>query len=226
LTLARAFKPGIEVLTIIYGASGEQVDAISAHVEGKLTPDRVEQAKANGYRFSRRLALKPGVYQARVGVLEEGTDNIGTAVAWVEVPNLKDDKLEMSALLLRNPLEEGQEDAAEGDLAKIKLIQGIPLYEHDAFCEYSFRVHQTVHARTGAALVFMREMLKEGKPLKQEPWLPILEEEKMVDRKGWFEVHDDMDLSRLDPGVYELRVSVKDTQSNKTVQRTAVFSVE
>jgi VWFA-related protein len=217
---------GIEILTMIYSASGEQVDAISAHVEGKLTLDRVEQAKTNGYRFSRRLTLKPGVYQARVGVLEEGTDNIGTAVAWVEVPNLENDKLEMSALMLRNPLDAEQEDAEEGDLAKIKLLQGIPLYGHDAFCEYSFRVHRTVRAHTGADLVFMREVLKEGKPLKQEPWLPILKEERIVDRKGWFEVHDDMDLRGFAPGVYELRVSVKDAQSNITMQRTAVFSVE
>jgi len=72
----------------------------------------------------------------------------------------------------------------------------------------------------------MRELLKRGKPIKQEPWLPIFKEERMVDSKGWFDVHDDMDLSGFDPGIYELRVSVKDVRSNKTIQRTAVFSVE
>ena len=72
----------------------------------------------------------------------------------------------------------------------------------------------------------MRELLQSGKPIKQEPWLPIFEEEMAVDGKGWLEIHDDMDLSKLDPGIYELRVSAKDAQSNKVVQRTAVFGVE
>jgi hypothetical protein len=35
-----------------------------------------------------------------------------------------------------------------------------------------------------------------------------------------------IDIGKFGPGVYELRVSVKDPRSNKPVQRTAVFSVE
>jgi len=44
------------------------VDAISAHVDATLLDERVTQAKTSGFRFARRLTLKPGVYQARIGV--------------------------------------------------------------------------------------------------------------------------------------------------------------
>jgi hypothetical protein len=210
---------------LINDASGKQVESISAHVEGKLTPERLAQAKNNGYRFSRRLALKPGAYQVRIGVLDESTGRIGTATAWVEVPEPERDRLEISSLILRNPFAVDQKDAAAGDLGRINMVQGIPLYGRDAFCEYSFRIRQNRKA-SDSELVFKRELLKGGNPVKQEPWLPIFKEEQSADSKGWFEVNDDMDLSRFVPGVYELRVSVKNTHSNKTVERTAVFSVE
>ena len=47
-----------------------------------------------------------------------------------------------------------------------------------------------------------------------------------IDSKGWFDVYGEVDVGEVDSGVYELRVSVKDSRSNKTVQRTVVFSVE
>lgn len=220
---------GLEILSFIYNASGKQIDAISAHVEGTLTPARLEQARASGYRFSRRLGLKPGIYQARIGVREEGTERMGTAVAWIEVPEMSYENLEVSSLIMRNT-PDNEPTASDGismtDLEQVKLSQGIPLYGRDVFCEYYFRVRQETKTPADAKLVFMGELFKSGRLVKEQKWLPIFDEERNLDRKGWFEVHDDMDLSGLEPGIYELRVSVKDPRLNKTIQRTAVFRVE
>ena len=225
----QAANIGVEIITYIYDADAKQVEAISATVQGKLTPERVAQAQNSGYRFSRRLTLKPGVYQARIGIREEGTNRIGTATAWVQVSEPKNQELEMSSIVLRNPLAEDadpKEDIGRNDLEQIKMVQGIPFYGRDIFCEYSFRIHPGTRMSRESEIVFMRELLKGGMPIKNETWLPIFEDEKKGDTSGWFEIHDDMDLSSLGPGIYELRVSVKDTKSNQTVQRTAVFGVE
>jgi VWFA-related protein len=220
---------GVEIITYIYDANAKQVEAIAATVQGKLTPERVAQAQNSGYRFSRRLTLKPGVYQARIGIREDGTDRIGTATAWVQVSEPKNQELDVSNIVLRNPLGEDaarKEDIHLSDLEQIKIVQGIPFYGHDIFCEYSFRIHPGTREPRESEIKFMRELLKGGRPIKSEPWLPIFEDEKQAANNGWFEIHDDMDLSSLDPGIYELRVTVKDTKSNQTVQRTAVFGVE
>ncbi len=219
---------GFEIISYIYDAESKQVEAISATVNGKLTPERVSQAENNGYRFSRRLLLKPGVYQARIGIREEGTDKFGTATAWVDVREPENQKFDMSSIILRNPLNKNSElgEDDKRDLEQIKIAQGIPLYGRDIFCEYSFRIHPGKTTSQDAEIVFMRELLKGGKAVKAEPWLAIFEDETKVDSKGWFEVHDDMDLSSLDPGIYELRVTVKESRSNQIVQRNAVFGVE
>ena len=56
--------------------------------------------------------------------------------------------------------------------------------------------------------------------------MPISLGEEDIDSKGWFDVFGEVDIGEVGSGIYELRVSVKDARANKTVQRTAVFSVE
>ncbi len=219
----------LEILYVVYDSSANQVEGISTHVEGSLSADRLKQAKTSGYRFSRRLMLKPGVYQVRIGVREEGTDRMGTATAWVDVPELSEEKLEMSSLILSNPLEIDTVDA-EGidvsELEQIKMVQGIPLFERGDFFDYSFRVHMDTLTFLKPDLAWMPELYRGGELVKKGLWLPISVEEEDIDGKGWFDVYGEVDIGEVGSGIYELRVSVRDTRANKTVHRTAVFSVE
>lgn len=219
----------LEILYAIYDVSGNQVDAISAEVESKLSSERLQQAKAAGYRFSSRVGLKPGFYQARIGVREEGTERMGTAAAWVEVPELTPSKLQMSSLMLHSALDTNpasNEGMNVSELEQIKMVQGIPLYDRNDFCDYSFRVYEGILNPAGPDLVLLKELLRDGKPVKQESWRPIPAEDKNKDSKGWFDLDGDVELSGFDPGVYELRISVKNAAANNVVQRSAVFGVE
>ena len=135
----------------------------------------------------------------------------------------------MSSLILRNPLLD-IDPAAEGinvsELEQVKVVQGIPLYARGDFCDYSFRVYRGTKAPQNSELAIMKELFQGGKSIKQEPWKAISAEEMDVDSKGWLDLDGEVDLSGLAPSVYELRVTVKDTRSSKTVQRTAIFGVE
>ena len=219
----------LEILYVIYDSSGRQVEGTSARVEGNLSRDGVAQAKTSGYRLLRRLELKPGFYQVRIGVREDGTNRIGTAAAWVEVPELASGKVRLSSLILGNPLDLDAVDAESLDVSKleqVKVVQGIPLFSRGDICYYYFRVHKSAQAAESEDLSWKWELLRGGKTLKQDAWTPISEEQKYKDSKGWFDVDGEVDYGNFDPGVYELRISVKDAQSGKTVQRTAVFGIE
>ncbi|MEJ2110006.1 MAG: hypothetical protein P8Z37_08845, partial [Acidobacteriota bacterium] len=218
----------LEIMSLIYGSSGERVDGISAQVTGNLTSEGVEQAKANGYRFSRRLALQPGVYQARIGVREEGTDRIGTATTWIEIPEVTPDKLEMSGLILSNPLDMGfwdEEGVGLGNLEQIKMVQGVPMYDSDDIFYYSYRVHRSNLAEAGSGLSIMRELLQAGEPVRTGNWQPLSMEYKEADSKGWLDFDGELDISDLAPGVYELKISIREEAPGTVVRRSVVFGI-
>ena len=224
----------LEILTVFYDSYGNQADGISAQVEGKLTPEGMEQAKTNGYRFTRRLALEPGIYQARIGVREKGSDRIGTAATRVEVPELKPDRLAMSSLVLNNPLEPDLVDTEKievNSLEQVRMVQGVAVYKPGDIFYYTFRVHP---GREGTGelspsdpeLEWMQEVLKEGKPKETGKWYPVKGASLSADSKGWLDLDDELDISGYKTGVYELKVSVKDAASGDIVERTVAFGIE
>jgi VWFA-related protein len=214
----------VEILSVIYDSSGKQVEAVSTKVQGILTQDRVAQGQAKGYVFTKQLTLRPGVYQARIGVREIESGRMGTASAWVEVPDLERSKLALSSLLLLDPLH--PESPNENALKQVKLIQGIRIYPRNAFCGYVFRVFRNPAASIGTDLTLKTELLKEGKPIKQNQWRQLVEEKKDSDNKGNIYVGGKVNFSGLEPGVYELNISVNDARTKKTAQRSTVFGIE
>ena len=219
----------LEILSVISDSSGEQVDGISARVEANLTPAGMERARTSGYRFSRRLPLKPGIYQARVGVREVGSERIGTASTWVEVPEITGNKMEMSSLILANPLDANpladEESVNVSKLEQTKMVQGVPMFEQDDFFYYVFRIYRPMTGSGDSGLEIKREVLQGGKPVFQDTWTTISAEEINADDKGWIDFDGEVDISRFDSGVFELRVSAKNSGSNETVQRTISFGI-
>ena len=69
-------------------------------------------------------------------------------------------------------------------------------------------------------------MFREGEQIRQGQWQPISVDKDDIDSKGWLDVYGEVDVGEIGSGVYELRVSVKDARSNKSIQRNTVFSVE
>jgi hypothetical protein len=106
------------------------------------------------------------------------------------------------------------------------MVQGIPLFESGDFFDYSFRVHQDTLSFMEPELEWMPELFRGGERIRQGQWQPISVEKEDIDSKGWLDVYGELNIGEIGSGVYELRVSVKDSRSDKTVQRNTVFSVE
>jgi VWFA-related protein len=219
----------LEVMSFIYDSSGDRVDGISAQVEGRFTSEDMTKARNCGFRlFLRRLSLEPGVYQVRVGAREEGTDRMGTATTWLEVPELDPDKLQMSSLILSNPLDMDlidSEGTDVGELEQVKIVQGVPMYAPTDIFYYTFRVHRISQVAAKSDLLLRRELYQWGSPIRSDEWVKVKEEQANTDSKGWFDVDGELDISNLDPGVYEMRITIKNTPSEETVQRAVAFGI-
>src|SRR5205814_2488133 len=132
----------VETVTMIYDRNGKRVHLATKEANGSFTSERLQLAKRNGYRYSERVALPPGVYQARVGVLEPATEKFGTATAWIEVPDLNKNKLALSALLLtRDASKPALSSSATMESMSPAVTQGVTVYKQGEDLDYHLVIY-------------------------------------------------------------------------------------
>lgn len=218
-----------EVVTMIFNSDGKRVDLKSETVQGNLLPERVELAKQNGLIYLKRFQLKPGLYQVRVGVREPGGERVGTAAAWIDVPDASK-KLTPSSLILSDVvatgIEQDSRDANGGAPSPSKVIQGVRYYRNGQPLVYVFRLHNAVAKDQAESDAEMQiEILKDEKAILSISWQPITTRQIGKDAKGLV-IGGQLTLRQLESGIYELRISVKSPKAKRPVQRSAPFGVE
>jgi VWFA-related protein len=223
----KRFSSPLQVATVALDRAGKTGHRAVESVRPSLSAERLEVAKGRGFRLTKRLSLKPGLYQLRVGVLEESTENIGTAFAWIEVPDLSRGKLAMSSLFLKEDL--NQERKAEvadkaSEQARSRLSPLVGAYRSGQFLVYYFTLYNAAPAAADDDLLMQLEIIQNDRAIYQSPWQPA---SRWVVKKGGkgIDLGGQMKLG-LKAGLYELRVSVKQSRTKQTAQRSVVFEVE
>ena len=69
------------------------------------------------------------------------------------------------------------------------------------------------------------EILQDEKPIITIPWQPVLRRQMGKDAKGLV-IGGQIGLQNVQPGVYNMRVSVKSSKIKRPVQRIVSFGVE
>jgi VWFA-related protein len=218
-----------EVTTVIFDKSGKSTNVITDRVQGSLTPERLEEGRKNGYRYLKRFELKPGIYQARVGVRENGSEQIGTANAWVEVPDLNRTKLALSSIVLtRLANADGEKQSGRADGPALLLAdvrQGIAYFKQGTSLVYQLTLYQSSARKPEElGLLIQSEVSEGGQSLYKSEWQPITERLIRLGKKG-SDVGGEINLD-VKPGLYELRITVKDPKSKRSAQQDVVFEVE
>ncbi|MFN2597158.1 MAG: VWA domain-containing protein [Pyrinomonadaceae bacterium] len=196
------------VAGVVFDREGKIADQFSEAVEATLTPAQFEEARRTGYRYVRRLKLKPGLYQVRVGVREVGSELVGTSSSWVEVPAPGKGAPVLSSLFLG-----AQPGGAKNAVGSASIRSGDTI---------SYRL-VAYGAQEGASVRV--EVLQGEKPVFQGDWQPLAARTLRTDAKG-AELGGQLRLP-LPPGIYALRVSVRPAaNSKKIVEREADFEIE
>lgn len=216
----------LQVATLVFDSSGKRIDARSETINGNLLPERLALAKKTGYRYAKRLTLKPGLYQIRVGVRETSTDRIGTAWASVEVPNLTRQKLALSSIVLLDSQRSSSSSTSAQDPIASRFVQGIRFYQKNDSLTYYFRIYCDLTRGNPETQLLMQTGVFQGdKVMAQANWQPVAARQLGKDRKS-IAAGEEIKVSNLLPGIYELRVAVKDPASNRIASQSVVFGVE
>lgn len=214
----------LELAGVVLDLKGNTVEKFADKIEASLRPERVQQAKQNGYRYTRRLKLKPGIYQVRVGVREADTEHIGTATAWVEVLDLRKGKLEMSNIFLSERAAENTKKAIQSNQAEVfhpRVAQGITAYKSGSLLVYYFALY---NAAQTSDLSMQAEIIQNEQSIYSGQWQPITSR-VVEDDKNNPGMSGQIPVI-LKPGLYELRINVKGRDAKQSLQQAILFRVE
>ncbi len=262
-----------EVVSVVFGKDGKIADQSAESITASLDDSHLAAARREGYRYTRRLKLKPGLYQVRVGVRDLVGGMTGTSASWIEVPDLRHGKLNLSSLFLghgasdatssssarddQDPLSRDSQSSRSREVARGHegLINSEGARDHEASkgnegarggggarraapklavggasikggdsVFYRFVVYRAAGAQAGAGEATMKvEVVQGEKEFYSGDWQPLAARAVRSDAKG-VEAGGQLRLT-LPPGLYTLRVTVKDSASRKTVQRESDFEI-
>ena len=223
-----AYRMELELMTYVFNKRGKSLDSKVHVIQGRLQLEAVEEIRKNGIYVSKRLSLKPGLYQLRVGVREKGTEQIGTSVAWIEVPKLPRKKVVLSSIMLADS-STGPDALAETPPGKKStgshFREGLRFYRRGDAFTYFLVVYPAWKAGLESSLQIKAEFLLNGEPIAPAPYRPLATRLLGQNEKGTI-VGGQIELSGTQPGIYELLVSVKDPDADRTVQRSAIFGID
>ncbi|HEX8503259.1 MAG TPA: VWA domain-containing protein [Pyrinomonadaceae bacterium] len=210
-------RASVEVLAVTLGESGRPLDSAGGVETVRVAAADYERLLNTGLRYTLKVPVKtPGAYQLRVAVIDEATEQVGSANELVEVPDFDAGHLALSGIVLTGRAPEAAAGGLEleADPAVRRLRAGMEL-------RYDFHIYnaQPDPATGRPSLQVQVRLFREGRPAYEG-------------KPAAFETTQQTDLRRLvaggsvklnraaAPGQYALQIVVTDQLAREN-RRTA-----
>ena len=217
-----------EVAITTFDQTGKISTTLAETISATFTAEQLEMGKQNGYRYSRRFNLAPGLHQVRIGVRDINSGLMGTSVAWVDIPDLQNRKLALSSIFIGKDQKQEPRTPVANKVrkqAQPALLVGPPSFKSGETASYRFVVYNAqIENRSPADDSMQVEILRADKSIFLGDWQPLLSRKLREDRTG-IEVGGQINLV-LEAGFYTLRVTVRNAKSKNTTRQSIDFEVE
>ncbi|MGI8566936.1 MAG: hypothetical protein ACR2LZ_10700, partial [Pyrinomonadaceae bacterium] len=92
-------KAEVDLVALTFGDGVVPVDEVNRTASLKLRGETYQKVLKDGLTYTMRVPVKkPGAYQLRVAVRDASSERVGSASQFIEVPNLKKDRLSLSGI--------------------------------------------------------------------------------------------------------------------------------
>ena len=223
----------VEVVGTVFDENGKLVDGFSQRLNIQLKQSSYEQLLKSGLVFSRRVALKPGLYQVRLAALREGNKQTGSAFDWVEVSDINKKQLVLSSVFLTTEKEtdylmaqmkpKGSEEKQETAPIPTQVARRFKLGTAFDFSLFAYNAKADKQGATD--LVVQSQLFSGSKVIYASPLSKI---EPIPEAKGanYLPYAARLLLDKFAPGNYELRLLVIDRVAKTSAKRSLNFVVE
>jgi VWFA-related protein len=190
-----------------------------------VTPDLLAQRQNIPVIWNQQLSVPPGLYQVRVAVRERSTGRLGSALQWIEVPDLARGRFDLSSIFLGE--RKSEEIVA---VSKLNTPQAITVDVDHRFPRSSVLRFQTYVYNAGRSagarpdVWIQAQVLRDGRQVVSLPAskVPTEGSPDATRLPYWAEIG----LEQLPAGRYFLQVTATDRATGASVSQRSNFVVE
>lgn len=185
-----------------------------------ITPEAAGGGGSQPLIWHQRLHLKPGLYQVRVALRDRATGRTGSAIQWVEIPDLSKGGLALSSIFLgeREPHAAATEREAGGPRAVAVDVDR--RFARASVLRFQTYVYNA--ARSGGAVHLRAQVLRGTTPVINTRPFQVPSAPDPARLPFWSE----LSLEQLTPGRYVLQLTADDRATNRTATERVAFHVE
>jgi VWFA-related protein len=175
-----------DILAVTFGDNGAPIDQLSRQYILPVNDEMYKRIVKNGFVYYFTLPIKkPGAYQFRAAIRDVQTGKVGSASQFIEVPNLKKERLTISGIVLENMTEaqwkvfasqtpKSPETPQNTEMPDPMTDTSLRRFKRGTVLRYGFEIY---NAKTDAAkkpnLTAQIRVFRDGKLLLDGKQLPI-----------------------------------------------------
>ncbi len=203
-----------DIIGVGFGDNGIAVDQTSKTYAMVFQKEAFEQVLKSGivYDFSFPVK-KPGAYQLRVALRDHGSDKLGSANQFVEVPNITKGRLVLSGVMLKNlPYAEWQKRQAGQSPSMISdplAATSLRQFKRGTVLTYGFTVYNAKATVTAPNLSYQTRIFRDGKPIFESAVQPVVPTNAVEPKTTSFTGALALGTS-MSPGDYVLQITIID----------------
>jgi VWFA-related protein len=227
-------KAGVDLVGVVYDSKGKAEATFSRRLALSAPASRFEGGRMPNVFYNYQTKLAPGLHQMRVAARDTKTGRVGSAVQWVEIPDLAKRKLALSSLLVAETRAEAArrltESAGAASGAETLLEPAVSEISVDRRFERTSALRFLLfiyNARGGAApapdVTLQTQIFRAGRAIFTAPPARVSAEGQDAARLAYAA---EVPLEGLPPGRYTLRVTVNDRAAKTTAAERVSFIVK
>ena len=218
-------KAVVDIVAFTFGDNGQVVDRESREYTIRMPDEAFKRVIKQGLLYNLNVMIKkPGGYQLRIAVRDAGSDRIGSANQYIEVPDIGKKRLALSGLVVQgsDPAKSGQSNAqsvnaAEGAVDETDSQSGpsLRMLRPGMSLDYGFAIYNaTAGAANKPQLEAQVILLRDGKPVYTGPAAGVT----LESQTDWRQIIAGGRIQlgpKFAPGDYVLQVIVIDKQASE-----------
>jgi VWFA-related protein len=228
-------KADVDVVGVVYDSKGKTEATFSRRLSLSALASRFEGGRTPNVYYNYQMKLAPGLHQMRVATHDAKTNRVGSAVQWIEIPDITKHKLALSSLLVGETRTEAARrltettGAAKSEPLLEPAAEEISVdrrFERTSALRYLVFIY---NARGGAAaavppdVTLQTQIFRGNRAIFTAPPARVSAEGQDAARLAYAA---EVPLEGLPPGRYSLRVTVNDRAAKTTSTQRVSFIVK